>query len=94
MHLQAQTTYQMAGPYEVVARDGQYRSSKGGSERDMKAALDLARKGETEQAAKIIDAYARTLQRFDGHDAPLCTIQAFDLVRAMNIIRTLSNSPM
>ena len=93
VHLQAQTTYQMAGPYEVVARDGQYRSSKGGSERDMKAALDLARKGETEQAAKIIDAYARTLQRFDGHDAPLCTIQAFDLVRAMNIIRTLSNSP-
>ena len=25
-----QSDYKMAGPYEVVARDGQYRSSKGG----------------------------------------------------------------
>ena len=30
--------YKMAGPYEVVARDGEFRKSKGGSERDMKAA--------------------------------------------------------
>ena len=37
--------YQMAGPYEVVARDGAFRASKGGSERDMKAAWDLARAG-------------------------------------------------
>ena len=37
--LYTQADYKMAGPYEVVARDGQYRHSKGGSERDMKAAL-------------------------------------------------------
>lgn len=38
-----QKSYAMAGPYEVVARDGQYAFTKGGSERDMKAAWDLAR---------------------------------------------------
>ena len=39
----AQTDYKMAGPYEVVARDGQYAFTKGGSERDMKAAWDFAK---------------------------------------------------
>ncbi len=96
----AQDTYKMAGPYEVVARDGQYRSSKGGSERDMKAALDLATQGmamsyadhqgsnaPTRQALDIINAYAQTLQRLDGHDAPLCLIQGYHLVRAMTLLK-------
>ena len=83
----AQTTYKMAGPYEVVARDGQFRSSKGGSERDMKAALDFAQRGQIAEAVAIIHAYANTLQRFDGHDAPLCTIQGYDLVRAMILMK-------
>ena len=81
--VQAQTTYKMAGPYEVVARDGEHRATKGGSERDMHTAWDCARTGETDKALEIINAYATTLQRFDGHDAPLCTIQAYWLVRAM-----------
>ena len=81
--VQAQTTYEMAGPYEVVARDGEHRATKGGSERDMHTAWDCARTGETDKALEIINAYATTLQRFDGHDAPLCTIQAYWLVRAM-----------
>ncbi len=85
--LTAQTSYKMAGPYEVVARDGQYRGTKGGSERDMKAAYDFAVKGEAEEAVAIINAYAKTLQRFDGHDAPLCTIQGYDLVRAMTLMK-------
>ncbi len=80
------SNYKMSGPYEVVARDGQYRSSKAGSERDMKAALVLARQGQTDQARAIVDAYASTLQRFDGHDAPLCCIQAYWLVRAMTLL--------
>ena len=87
--LHAQTdfsNYQMAGPYEVVARDGQFRASKAGSERDMKAALVLAEQGQTDKAVEIINAYARTLNRFDGHDAPLCCIQAYWLVRAMTIV--------
>ena len=86
-NLYAQAEYQMAGPYEVVARDGQYRHSKGGSERDMKAALRFAQEGEHEKALKIIHAYAQTLQRLDGHDAPLCAIQCYDLVRAMTLMK-------
>ncbi len=82
-NVQAQTPYEMAGPYEVVARDGEHRATKGGSERDMHTAWDSARTGETDKALEIINAYATTLQRFDGHDAPLCTIQAYWLVRAM-----------
>lgn len=85
--LTAQTGYKMAGPYEVVARDGQYRGTKVGSERDMKAAYDFAVKGEVDEAVAIINAYAKTLQRFDGHDAPLCTIQGYDLVRAMTLMK-------
>ena len=83
----AQQPYKMAGPYEVVARDGAYRSSKAGSERDMKAALILAQTGRTEEAVRIIDAYAGTLQRLDGHDAPLCAIQCYWLVSAMNTLK-------
>ena len=87
----AQLKYQMAGPYEVVARDGQYAYTKGGSERDMWTAYQFVRdKNDSEEyatALKIINAYAKTLQRFDGHDAPLCTIQAYWLVRAMTMAK-------
>ena len=85
-----QGEYKMEGPYEVVARDGQYRHSKGGSERDMKAAWDMALAGQNAGALDIINAYAGTLQRFDGHDAPLCTIQAYWLVRAMILLKDQS----
>lgn len=84
----SQAPYKMAGPYEVIARDGQYRSSKSGSERDMKQALDFARQGEDEQSCRIINAYASLLKRVEGHDAPLCTIQGYDLVRAMTLMRS------
>lgn len=80
----AQVAYKMAGPYEVVARDGVYRNTKGGSEQDMWAAWTFAREGNAAEALRIINSYANTLQRFDGHDAPLCTIQAYWLVSAMN----------
>lgn len=80
----AQSDYKMAGPYEVVARDGEYRKSKAGSEHDMWQAWQSAQQGDNATALNIINAYARTLQRFDGHDAPLCTIQAYWLLRAMN----------
>ncbi|MBQ6658329.1 MAG: alginate lyase family protein [Prevotella sp.] len=87
IHAAAQTDYKMAGPYEVVARDGVYRQSKGGSERDMWAAWQCAQKGQNAKALEIINAYAGTLQRFEGHDAPLCSIQAYWLVRAMILMK-------
>lgn len=86
--LQAQDGFKMAGPYEVIARDGEYRSTKPGSERDMKAALEYALQGHDEQACRIINAYASVLKQVDGHDAPLCTIQGYDLVRAMTLMRS------
>lgn len=79
----AQSQYKMAGPYEVVARDGQFSKSKGGSERDMWTAWQSAQRGDTLAALTIINAYASTLQRFEGHDAALCLIQAYWLLRAM-----------
>ena len=86
-HAQVKTeNYKMAGPYEIVARDGAHRRTKAGSERDMLTAHECAKKGQHETALMIINAYAGTLQGFDGHDAPLCAIQAYDLVRAMTIL--------
>ncbi len=87
MPLVAQPDYKMAGPYEVVARDGEYRASKGGSERDMAAAYDCAVGGHRDKALEIIQAYANTLQRLDGHDAPLCAIQGYKLVQAMTLMQ-------
>lgn len=97
----SQTDYKMAGPYPIVARDGQYRSTKGGSERDMKAAHDLAKfhlqggddsRKARDKALEIINAYSATLQGFDGHDAPLCAIQSYDLVRAMTCLKEYKTS--
>ena len=85
-------TYKMAGPYEVVARDGEFRASKGGSERDMWTAWQCAQQGYTDKALEIINAYAETLQRFDGHDAPLCTIQAYWLLRGMILMKAYQTS--
>ncbi len=79
--------HNLCGPYEIVARNGEYRHTKGGSERDMRAAYDLAVAGDEAAPVAIINAYAQTLQGFDGHDAPLCTIQAYDLVRAMTLMK-------
>ena len=84
--------YKMAGPYEIVARDGEYRHTKGGSERDMFQALEFAKSGQSDKALTIINAYATTLQRFEGHDAPLCTIQAYWLVQAMNLLKNQQKS--
>lgn len=85
--VRAQADYKMAGPYEVVARDGEFRHTKGGSERDMEAAFVCAQKGYDDKALEIINAYATTLQRLDGHDAPLCAIQGYQLVRAMTLMK-------
>ena len=60
--------YNLCGPYEVVARDGEHRHTKGGSERDMRAAYDLAVAGDEVSSVAIINAYAETLQRLDGHE--------------------------
>ena len=65
--VQAQTTYKMAGPYEVVARDGEYRATKGGSERDMHTAWDCARTGETRRTRRAAVHHTGLLAG-EGHD--------------------------
>lgn len=87
LQVDAQKGYKMAGPYEIVARDGQYARTKGGSERDMWQAWQCALTGDEKTAQTIINAYSATLQGFDGHDAPLCTIQAYWMLRAMIILK-------
>ena len=87
-----QSVYKLAGPYEIVARDGEFRKSKAGSERDMWQAWQSAKAGDNETALTIINAYAKTLQRFDGHDAPLCTIQAYWLLRGMTLLKDRQTS--
>ena len=84
----AQTHYQMAGPYEVIARDGKYAYTKKGCEDDMHMALELAQRGDSTQALHIINAYASKLQSLEGHDAPLCLIQCCDMVQAMMLLRS------
>lgn len=93
----AQDSYKMAGPYEIIARDGEHRATKGGSERDMRTAWDFAIAGttnatadaeqKTAQSLQIINAYAKTLKSLVGHDAPLCLIQGYYLVRAMTLLQ-------
>jgi hypothetical protein len=78
--------YKMNGPYEVVARDGAYAYTKSGSEQDWWTAWQCAQHGQAGKAVEIINAYSRTLQRFDGHDAPLCCIQAYWLLRSMTLL--------
>lgn len=66
----------------------------------MKAARDLAKlyaeggadsEKAKDKALAIINAYSVKMQRLDGHDAPLCAIQCYDLVRAMTILRNFKS---
>lgn len=91
----AQSSYRMAGPFEVIARDGEHRRTKSASENDFLAAyynaLLFVITGDVQHAEtslNIIRSYARTLQHIDGHDAPLCAgLQGFILVNACELLR-------
>ena len=58
--MSAQQDYKMAGPYEVVARDGKYAYTKGGSERDMWTAWQCAQQGHADKALEIINGVTYT----------------------------------
>ena len=75
----ASADYQIRGPYDVIARDGQHAKTKGPCENDFLAAYYNALlfvidgdKAHAQKAMEIIRAYGKTLVRIDGHDAPLC----------------------
>lgn len=90
----ADADYQLAGPYRTIARDGAHRTTKGGSERDFGAAFYNALLyrltgvvTHKEKSLAIINAYSEKLQSIDGHDAPLCCLQGYYLVNAMELMR-------
>ena len=91
----AQTGYRMAGPFDIIARDGEHRRTKGPSENDFLAAYYNAIRyvisgddAHAETAMAIIRAYAGRLQAIDGHDGPLCAgLQGFILVNACELLR-------
>ncbi len=91
----ASASYQMRGPYDIIARDGQYSKTKGASENDFLAAYYNAllyvidgEDAHAKKAMEIIRAYSSTLVRIDGHDAPLCAaLQGFILINACELMR-------
>ena len=91
----ASADYRMAGPFDIIARDGEHRRTKGPSENDFLAAYYNAlryvitgNEAHAATALAIIRAYADRLQAIDGHDAPLCAgLQGFILVNACELLR-------
>jgi len=91
----ASTDYRMAGPFDIIARDGDHRRTKAPSENDFLAAYYNAllytltgEKAHAATALTIIRGYARQLQSIDGHDAPLCAgLQGFIFVNACELLR-------
>lgn len=88
-------SYQMRGPYDIIARDGQYSRTKGPCENDFLAAyynallyLTTHDEAHAQKAMEIIRAYSQKLTRIDGHDAPLCAaLQGFILINACELMR-------
>lgn len=91
----SRTDYQMRGPYDIIARDGQYGKTKGPCENDFLSAYYNAiiyttthDAAHAEKAMEIIRAYSNTLTRIEGHDAPLCAaLQGFILINACELLR-------
>lgn len=90
----AQADYKMAGPFHTIARDGAYGNTKGPSESDFIAAYYNAlmyhitgEAAHRDKSLEIINAYSDSLCHVDGHDAPLCCLQGYYLVNAMELMR-------
>lgn len=92
---EGKATYRLRGPFETISRGGRFGYTKDPCERDFNSAYYNAilwiATGETSHADKsmeIIRSYARTLQKIEGPDDPLCAgLQGFMLVNAAEIMR-------
>lgn len=74
----AKADYSMNGPYEVIARDGTYASTKVNAERDFDAIylnsvmwMITQDEAHAKKALEIMLAYANTLKDIDGNDTAL-----------------------
>lgn len=87
--------YQLKGPFENIARAGEYGYTKAPSENDFKAAyynslMWSITKNElhADKAMEILRAYAGKLKKIYGPDDPLCAgLQGFMLINAAEIMR-------
>lgn len=92
--------YKMNGPFDIIARDGQYGKTKGACENDFLAAYYNAllyviegEEAHAQKAMEIIRAYSRELTRIDGHDAPLCAaLQGAIFINACELMRYTKGS--
>ncbi len=92
---QTDADYQMAGPWETIARDGEHRNTKDGNERDFNAAYRCAlmwcltdEEAYANKAMEIVRAYSAALRHIDGHDAPLMAgLNGFIFVNACELLR-------
>lgn len=93
----AKSDYSMAGPYEIISRDGEYANTKSGFEADFSAAylnaLIWAVTQDEAHAKKTIDIlvkYADKLKEIPStNDAPLLAgLQGFQIIYATEMVST------
>ena len=94
-HRLAQADYTMAGPFEVIARDGEFQHTKSRMEADFSAAylnslmwILTGNEAHAERAFNILTAYAETLRRIpDTNDAPLLAgLEGFKIIYALEVL--------
>ena len=95
-HACSRADYVMAGPFKVIARDGDFRHTKGKMESDFSAAYQNAlmwvltgEEAHARRALAILIAYANTLEAIpDTNDAPLLAgLEGFKIVYALEVLR-------
>lgn len=92
----ASASYQMQGPFQYIARDGEYAQTKGPSEDDSNAAYHNAlmwaitqKEAHAEKAVAILNAYAEELEGIKGtnDNALAASLQGFAFANAAEILR-------
>ena len=95
-HHCSQSDYKPFGPFEVIARDGEFRHTKSKMEQDFSAAYQNALmwaltgdKAHAEKSLELLLGYARTLKRIpDTNDAPLLAgLEGWKIAYATEMLR-------
>jgi len=95
-HRLSQSDYVMSGPFPVIARDGEFRNTKGRMESDFSAAYQNAlmwvltgNEAHARKSLGILTAYAGTLKQIpDTNDAPLLAgLEGFKIAYALEVLR-------
>lgn len=91
----AQSDYKMGGPFEVIARDGTYGSTKVRAESDFDAIylnsvmwMITQEEAHAEKSLEIMLAYAGMLKDIDGNDTALMAgLEGIKIVYALEMLR-------